>query len=134
MAAVAHRSVVDGELQELPLALLGVPHVGEHLGGAQEQQPHQPGEQRHDREHPDGDDDAGAAPQGGDPGIGSAPGSQAGEDRPYAGEQVGDADEVGEDEVAVEPDHRQQLLGHLEVDQEDHEHQGLPTGGVQRPP
>jgi hypothetical protein len=54
-----------------------------------------------------------------------APGDQAAQHGADPPEQVGHADQVGQDEVPVEPQRWQQLLHHLYVDQE--------HGGEQRP-
>src|SRR5512135_573879 len=54
---------------------------------------------------------------------------EAGQDRLHPAEQVGHAGQVAEDEVTVEPDHRQQLLKDLEMAEKGDDQQRLVPGG-----
>ena len=57
--------------------------------------------------------------------VPAAPGDGASHDGGDAGEQVRHADQVGQDEVAVEADEREQLLQHLQVGEGDDQEQDL---------
>ena len=57
------------------------------------------------------------------------PGQGASQDGGDAGEQVRYADQVGQDEVAVEADEREQLLQHFQVGEGDDQEQDLIGGG-----
>ena len=76
-----------------------------------------------------GHQDPGAAPQAGDARVAAPRGQGAFQDGGDAGEQVRHADQVAEDEVAVEADEREQLLQHLQVREGDDQEQDLVRGG-----
>ena len=86
-------------------------------------------EQRDDAQHPGRHHDPGAAPQAGDARVAAARGQGAFQDGGDAGEQVRHADQVAEDEIAVEADEREQLLQHLQVREGDDQEQELVRGG-----
>src|SRR5579863_5085105 len=87
----------------------------------------------HDHQDPDGEGYPGRSLELAELGIGRLAGDQAAQHGPDAAEQVGQADQVGQDEVPVEPERRQQLLDDLQVDQ--HHRAGqrrVPRGQVGR--
>ena len=86
------------------------------------------GEQRDDAQHPAGHDDPGAPPQAGDPRVPGAFPQRAAQDGGDPGEQVWHADQVAQDEVAVEAGEREQLLQHLQVRDGDDQEQDLGQG------
>jgi hypothetical protein len=85
------------------------------------------GQQRHDDEHPADDDAAGGRTQLGHSRIGGSPGKQAAQHWSYPGEQVRHAGNVGQHEVPVEADDRNELLEHLEVQEQHHQHEQSAT-------
>ena len=122
-----HRVAVPGGRggHEVRLQAGGAPQRPVDRGQVQHQVPDAEREQRDDAQHPGGHHDPGAAPQAGDPRVPAAPGQHAFQDGGDAGEQVRHADQVTEDEIAVEADERHQLLQHLQVREGDDQEQDL---------
>src|SRR5262249_27969811 len=71
----------------------------------------------------------GGAPEAGDARVRGSAGYGAPQNGGDASEQVRHADEIAEDEVAVEAHEREQLLQHLQVRDGDDEEQDLSRGG-----
>ena len=73
------------------------------------------GQHRHHHEHPAGHHAPRVRPQLAHPRVGRVPGAQAAQHRPHPGEEVRHAGHIGQDVVAVEAHHRDQLLEHLDL-------------------
>ena len=99
----------------------GDPRQHEHEQDEQRRQ------QRHDEEHPDRHDGARPRAQRGGVGATPAPGQEPEQGRLDVREEVRDADEVGEDVVAVEADDGHELARHLHELGGDDEEQRVPA-------
>ena len=123
---------VPGQVEDQLLELDPGAARAHELGQRPEEPAEGAGQQRHDHEDPGGDEAPRSRAQLGHPRVCRVAGPQAAQHRPDPGEQVRHPGQVGEDEVAVEADHGDELLEHLDLQGERGE-QEEPAAGREVP-